>query len=259
MAKDSLVVRAIKTFKTETATYEAGEVYLIWGPNAQERIRVARERIKEGLFEEVDPDALEDEDEDGDADETTAGPSWSDHELGSFQFEDNGYLCWTIKLPLPAFDAYNLGKKKPRKDKRPLYPLEIVVDSENDRPDAPAIALAKQIIANQATLADKVAEALWADFTGTGPESGMYWHGELDQVAEGLESGEPPGGVEDLYKLMKLARVTVRQAGAPGTYVAELNFDAKFEEDHGVGILTDGDSVTGIGHSGEAEPFGSRG
>ena len=257
MAKDSLTVRALKTFKTETATYEAGEIYLIWGPNAKERIRIARERIKEGLFEEIDPASLEDDDEDGEADEDAAGLPWSDPELGTFHFEDNGYLGWTIKLPLPAFDAFNEGKKKSKKGKQQQYPLTIVVDSEDELPDPAALALAKKFIANQAQLAGKAAEALWADFTGTGPESGMYWHGELDAVAEGMESGEPPRGVDDLHQTMKLVGVRIREAGAPGTRAAELIFDAGFEEDHGVGILTDGSSVTGIGYGGEAEPFGS--
>ena len=115
--------------------------------------------------------------------------------------------------------------------------------------------MAKKFIANQAALAGKVAEALWADFTGAGPKSGMYWHGDLDQVAQGMESGEPPTSAKDLYKLMNLSNVLIKKVRKK--YMAEMNFGAEFEEEHGVGILTDGDAITGIGYSVDVTPFKS--
>jgi hypothetical protein len=34
-----------------------------------------------------------------------------------------------------------------------------------------------------------------------------------------------------------------------------LSFRAAFEQEHGVGVLTDGQTVLGFGYSGEATPF----
>jgi hypothetical protein len=243
------VVRATKTFTTESSEYQAGEIYGLWGPKVKE----ARQLIKQGLLEEIDVEEGDDEDK---SEPAPTGPAWSDAELGTFHFDDTG---WLIRLPLPAFDAFNYGAKKKSKKKEPRqYPLTITANSEEELPKPGAIAMVRKLIANQATLATAAAEALWADFAGTGPDSGMYWHGDLDQVAEGLESGKPPGGVKDLYKLMKLGAVRVEKTGRSKAYTADLNFPARFEEEHGVGILTDGDAVIGIGYSDDVSPFKTR-
>jgi hypothetical protein len=257
MAKDVYVVRATRTFTTATTTYEAGEVYSIWGQKAKE----ARQYIKQGLLEEVDLDALEAEDDGaGEVVAFPTGPAWVDAELGTFHLGDLG---WGARMPLPAFDAFRRGAKGPSKSKAAkserLYPLVVVADAGRESPPADAIALVRTLVANQAALAARVAESLWADFAGTAPESGMYWHGDLDQVAEGLGSRRPPRGAKDLFSHMSLSHVCVREADQSRRYAAELNFAVTFEEGHGVGILTDGVDITGIGYSDDVSPFRSRG
>ena len=41
--------------------------------------------------------------------------------------------------------------------------------------------------------------------------------------------------------------------------IVELSFGAAFEEEHGVGILTDGAKIIGIGYSYDVTPFESDG
>lgn len=249
MAKDMYVVRATKTFTTETSEYEAGEIYGLWGSKVKE----AKQLIKQGMLEEIDVEEENDEDKSQPA---PTGPAWSDADLGTFHFHGTG---WLIRLSLPGFDTFNYGaKKKSKKKSQRQYPLTIAADSADEPPKPAAIEMVKKLIANQATLAPTAGEALWADFTGAGPDSGMYWHGDLEQVAEGLESGKPPAGVKDLYKLMKFGAVRVEKTGRSKPYTAELNFHARFEEEHGVGILTDGDAIIGIGYSNDVSPFKTR-
>src|SRR5437868_5775706 len=150
------VIRVLKAFKTENATYELDEVYAV-------RASLAKQFVSQGLVEIVNVD--EDEDEDGDAEVET--------------------------------------------------------------------------------------------LMGAGPDSGTYWHGELDQVTRGIESGEPPRNARDLFRLMGLSEIRIRKP-APRAQppLAELNFDAAFQEEHGVGVLTDAWEIRGLGFSSDVTPFG---
>ena len=86
----------------------------------------------------------------------------------------------------------------------------------------------------------------------------MWWHGDLDQVADGLEDAEltPPKKADDMFKLMNFAGIRVH----PSVHrfkkpIAELYFGAAFEEEHGVGVLTDGERILGTGYSLDVTPF----
>jgi hypothetical protein len=235
------VIRVIKAFKTENATYDLDEIYGV-------RASLAKQFVKDGLVEIVKVDLEEDEEEEV---ETPTGPSWEDPELGAFHFGDFGYVK---RVELPAFKAFNFRARRAKSPQ--TYPLQFDADTADQLPTPAAVALAKLILANHAALASKVADALWADFTGSGPDSGMYWHNDLDQVAQGMESGKPPRSARDLFKLMKLSEIRIKKVSrSRAPVLAELNFRAAFEEEHGVGVLTDGLEVLGFGYSGEAEPF----
>jgi hypothetical protein len=188
--------------------------------------------------------------------ETPSGPAWEEPELGEFHFDDFG---WTRRVEMPGFEAFKFGARGERKSAK-AYPLLIDAESAEELPAPAAVALAKRVLANQEVLAATVAEALWADFAGSGPESGMWWHGDLDQVGEGMEDGQPLRGAGDLFKLMRLSEVRItKSSSGSGSLRAELNFEAVFEEEHGVGILTDGAEVVGIGYSGDASEFATGG
>ena len=237
------VIRVLKAFKTENATYELDEVYAV-------RASLAKQFVSQGLVEIVNVD--EDEDEDAEV-KTLVGPAWNDPELGAFHFGDFG---WSKRVELPAFNAYKFRQRRGGKSPE-TYALVIHAETEDELPTPAAVALVKRLLANQAALAAKVADALWADFNGAGPDSGTYWHGELDLVTHGMESGEPPRNARDLFKLMGLSEIRIRKP-APRAQppLAELNFHAAFEEEHGVGVLTDALEIRGLGFSSDVTPFG---
>jgi hypothetical protein len=53
---------------------------------------------------------------------------------------------------------------------------------------------------------------------------------------------------------MRFASITIRRPDGRKRPLAELSFHAAFEEEHGVGILTDGRQVVGIGYLADVEP-----
>jgi hypothetical protein len=184
--------------------------------------------------------------------EPRKAPTWQHPELGRFQYDGGG---WVRTISVPAFKGF-----KARGQRGGKCDLEFEADDETDLPTPAMIAVAAAVLDGQDELARKVIDGLWDDFNGRGPDSGMYWHGDLDAVAEGLDWGdedaEPPGSANDLPKLMSLNGITVRtEAYGYDKPVAELSFSAAFEEEHGVGILTDGRTIIGIGYSSDVEPF----
>jgi hypothetical protein len=70
------------------------------------------------------------------------------------------------------------------------------------------------------------------------------------------ETLKPPKKAEDVPRLMLLTNITIpkRRRGQDHP-LAELSFAAAFEEEHGVGILTDGKAIVGIGYSSDVKPF----
>ena len=178
------------------------------------------------------------------------GSTWDHPELGRFKYDG---MDWTPKVDVPAFKAFGLGNARRSKG---TYELSFEADDEDDVPSPAAAALASKALANQAGLAAKVKAALWDDFNGRGPTSGMWWHGNLDEVAEVADLDDPPAKADDLLKLMRLSCIQVRK-GVDGYNkpVVELSFDAAFEDEHGVGVLTDGETVLGTGYSADVSPF----
>jgi hypothetical protein len=123
--------------------------------------------------------------------------------------------------------------------------------------------MAERVLDNAPRLAMAVADALWEDFHGRGPGSDTWWHGQaaaIDRrlVDEGLPSlGEPA----DLFAVVRAYRIAVDRTNpfAPPTPpAAEITFWAAFEEEHGLGVLTDGLQVLGLGVAGEVERFVTR-
>jgi hypothetical protein len=168
--------------------------------------------------------------------------------------------AWRSRIELPAFKPFNFGGRATGK-----CTLFFDVDgSGREHPAGAAVALANAIIAHQEQLAGNVAAGLWNDFTGDGPDSGMYWHGDLSAVIQGMESAFdliPPTGVQDVARLLGLDAVRIRPSPRGGKTrgqdpLAELQFIAAFEDEHGLGVLTtDGRTVAGFGYAGDVSPF----
>jgi hypothetical protein len=171
----------------------------------------------------------------------------------AFAFDDGG---WTATVAAPAFDAfvYDSGMGP---DRRPTgrYTLAFEAENETDLPSAEAIAVAAAVLTNAAALVPVVTRGLWDDFTGVGPYSGMWWHGDLESVAEEMPPLEAP---DDLRLVLRITGVHVRKPNyVRDREMVELRFDAAFEQEHGIGVLTDGQRVLGNGYAYDVSPFKS--
>jgi hypothetical protein len=182
--------------------------------------------------------------------------TWDHPRFGRFTYDD---IAWVNTVDAPAFTAfrYDTGGAKEPTGK---YPLAFDANEHEDLPSAVALALAAKVLANQSQLVPKITSALWDDFNGRGPNSGMWWHNDLEHVGEAVKWMDlpSPNAADDLLAMMKLHQITVYKSvdGYPGP-VAELSFSAPFEDEHGIGVLTDGESILGIGYSVDVAPFAS--
>lgn len=183
------------------------------------------------------------------------GSTWDHPQLGSFKFVDGAW--WTTTVDVPAFKAfaYDTGfRNAPRSTGK--HRLAFQAYEETDLPSPQAIKLASKVLANQAKLVAIVTHALWDDFNGRGPGSSMWWHGDLAQVAEMTGEDQPPTGPDDLLALMQVSQITVRKdVEGHDEPLVELSFHAAFDDEHGVSVLTDGETVLGMGSWGEITPF----
>ncbi|HZK82983.1 MAG TPA: hypothetical protein VFC46_18005 [Humisphaera sp.] len=192
--------------------------------------------------------------------------------MGEFVFDDGcGY--WETIVEATGFDAfrYDWGKKETDSGYTPpngRYKLQIDDYGGNaDRPAAAALAL--KVLGNQSALVRAVTHAMWEDINGRGPHSGMWWHGDFDLpvgactgqrhswmvdvlAADGIAVQSP----DDLLRVMGfrafLVRDNVRDYQAQ---LIELDFDAAFEMEHGVGLLTDGERILGTGYQVDVDLF----
>jgi hypothetical protein len=179
---------------------------------------------------------------------------WVHPELGAFEYDRLG---WVKILKVPAFKSfgYDCGwSTAPRPPGTIILAFE--ADNEEDLPSSKAVALAYKVLANDAVLVAKVITALWDDFNGRGPDSGMWWHGDLDLVVEAMETEYRPRGAGDLLDHLHLYCIRVRKrVGDRKRPLVELRFHADFEWEHGVGVLTDGKNIRGTGTCCDLRPF----
>jgi hypothetical protein len=174
--------------------------------------------------------------------------TWDHPELGRFEFRSG----WAKELDFPAFKAfsYDTGYGNARRSTA-KHGMLFWAGNESDVPGPETAALAAKVVANQAKLVSKIADALWDDFNGRGPDYGVWWHGSLDDVAKVIGSKSTLRGPKDVLRLLQVDAVFIRRAH-PGVSgydkpAAEIAFHAAFEPEHGVGILTDGNAILGIG------------
>jgi hypothetical protein len=183
--------------------------------------------------------------------------TWKHPTLGPFAFEGMG---WTKVVDVPAFKAcsYDTGySNAPRSTGK--HRLTFATFGESDVPSPAKVALADRLLANQAPLVDAIATALWEDFNGRGSESGMWWHGDLATAAKSWKGLKlpPPAKPADVLPGLQLGRIIVRDGFPrhPADPIIELAFHAAFEEEHGVSILTDGQSILGVGYNLDVMPY----
>jgi hypothetical protein len=124
------------------------------------------------------------------------------------------------------------------------------------------------IFRNEPRLMPTVLEAIWSDLNDRGPDSGMWWHGDLPYAYRGGNFGSDvydsltrfelpvPACPFDLMKILEPKDLLIRRdLSPPEPWVASLNFHAGFDVEHGLGVLTNGVEILGIGYSADATRF----
>ena len=150
----------------------------------------------------------------------------------------------TGKVTVRGFARFGRPKRPP------LMGVNFLARKNADAPPPALVDLLTRTIGNAESLAKKICRALWDDLRGRGPGSGMWWHGQLQEVNAALP--KPLASEADVAAALRPYDLTVhtRRTGA-----VEINFHSTFEEEHGVGVLTNGTKVIGIGYSGDVAPF----
>jgi hypothetical protein len=207
----------------------------------------------------------------------TMPKTWKHPDLGTFKFDDG----WKTTVKIPAFKAFKYETGYDKEYPSGTYELAFSADNEADTPAQPLIAVAKKILENPDHIISLVTTALWDDISGHGPDSGMWWHGDLKKVlAHSKNVGTKmtaPKSAKDLLPFLELHTIQMREEEKarparfgvnpftreklklkPSPHVpacAELQFSAPFEVEHGLSILTDATTVLGIGYHLDVEPF----
>ncbi|MBC8140804.1 MAG: hypothetical protein H7Y38_05120 [Armatimonadetes bacterium] len=179
--------------------------------------------------------------------------TWNHPQWGMFVWDE---YAWLSDVVAPGFDIFTYDTRNGNALLQGSV-YEVGFESDEGEPPSPeVVAVVEKVVARSSAIADAVVTALWNDFAGDPPKSGMWWHGDLESVSEGIEP--PPTAPGDLPALLRLNRIIARDRDyGTGTPVVELSFHAAFEEEHGVGILTDGEIILGTGYCYDVSPYGT--
>ncbi|MBN1912096.1 MAG: hypothetical protein JW818_20420 [Pirellulales bacterium] len=185
--------------------------------------------------------------------------TWKHPDLGNITYDD---ISWIRVFSLPAFKVF-----KYRSDRRNAgssrIEIRFWVDEDGQLPSESAIAVAKKVIENQEVLVRRLKKSFYDDLNGRGPDSGMWWHGNIQFVREILTDERDGKKAQTLKSVDDLDNVL----GEPVVWIQEsvgseydkpcavLGFGARFEIEHGVGILTDGTRILGTGFLNDVSPF----
>lgn len=175
---------------------------------------------------------------------TSAQPAkWTHPTLGDFSFN----YAWSATISLPAFDVFCWD------DSNGTYTLQFEVEDESHVPLDEDVEMLLAVVSRHEFLPKQIATALWDDFNDRGPGSPMWWRNSLAEVNEELP--HPITCHDDVYQQLDLQEIrVVRLLGHDKRFV-EFDFGASFEEEHGVGVLTDGKDILGLGYGWDVRPF----
>lgn len=194
--------------------------------------------------------------------------TWTHQRLGTFEHDDT---CWRRQIAIPSLMGFTYTDAAVRDHRSVPEPFELILrcESEDEQPSDQMASLAEAILDNESRLVPGVLEAIWSDLNGRGPPSGMWWHGDLLNAHRGGDWASAvheslaglrlpvPTTAEELKKILEPKSLTIRRDfSPPRPWVGEVSFYAGFDVEHGVGVLTDGSQILGIGYSYDASRFG---
>lgn len=189
--------------------------------------------------------------------------TWNDSQLGEFTFD---YFQWEQTLRMEAFSVFTYFESEARKVASSNASVAICIEAEDesDFPSEEIVAIARLTIKNHARLLRDGLHALLNDMLGNGPDSGMWWHSNIDQVIEIIE-GQAKGPAltklnhpDDLYSLLGKPSIRIQEFGyGYDRPCSVISFESAFEPEHGIGVLTDGSKVLGVGYEMDVSPFDS--
>lgn len=184
--------------------------------------------------------------------------------LGTFTQRDYfDELRWETELELPAFSAFKyLANGKPRRSKK--VEAAIYCDEE---PPKPALSMLSKVQRSQKALVKNICETFFRDLHQQGYDSwpteddgfGMWWSRDPVAVAlscrEALQKRLKQDRIlqpEDLFAVLYEPSIEIRVSEFSTSGIEMMiNMGAEFEEEHGVGITTDGKNVLNLGYAGE--------
>jgi hypothetical protein len=193
--------------------------------------------------------------------------SWTHPRLGTLKHDG---IWWRRDIVIPSLQAFSYVDVAVREYNPRPEPFELVLqcESEEAEPNEAMASLAAKVLDNESRLVPKILEAVWADLNDRGPDSGMWWHGDLPNAYRGGNWASfafdslrgfdlpVPTSAEDLLTILGPKDLTIRRDfSPPEPWIAEFNFDSGYDVEHGVGVLTDGSAILGIGYSSDASRF----
>lgn len=184
--------------------------------------------------------------------------TWKHPDLGIFKFDD---LWWARTVTLPAFKVFRY-RYRGKKVGTSKVPLRFEAEDADTVPSKLAATIAKRVVQNQELLVPKILKALHKDLHGKGPNSGMWWHGDIDSIYEDLSEQKAPlrnlklDTPDSLTQLLGSPRIVIQESGyGYDKPLATICFEALFEIEHGLGILTNGNRIVGTGYQMDPSPF----
>jgi len=127
------------------------------------------------------------------------------------------------------------------------FELFFHTDNETIIPNEISEILLTNIMKNYSNIIDSVMQSLWNNLNHMGKKSGMWW--ENESLEDIFENDNIPNDYRELKKYVNLYAIEISDG------LAEFRFHATFEEEHGVGILYNGDSILGIGYTYSVTPY----
>lgn len=169
--------------------------------------------------------------------------------LGEFEFDDLG---WFKKVDISIFPELGFIKDHGESD------IEIVFEVDDEEPPSDSCTeLIDEIIQNQCAIISEILDLLYKDLCGLGTSSGIWWHGCLPQINKSFSNDIGLiANASDLKKYLYQPTIYIQES----TYGYEnpcgiIGFECHFEPEHGVGAITNGKSVIGLGFQMDASPF----